>query len=120
VYAITVLSATTVRWVQFNHNVKVSPAVIFFCLFVFNLSGAFNVLLFLVVRPQLLLLNNPEGFRKTKVVDIGTNSTISNNTEKDVHNPQATGAEPVDDGEWVAPLREVDVALSCIDSTSDV
>jgi hypothetical protein len=86
----------------------------------FNLSGTFNVLLLLVVRPQLLLFNDPLGFRKTVVVDIGTNSAISNNREKDNHNPQLNGEELVDDGEWVPPLRNVDVALSRIDSRPDV
>jgi len=118
VYAVTILPTSIARWVEFNHNVP--SAAIFFSVFVFHLSGAFNVLLFLVVRPQLLLFNDPEGFRKTEVVDIGTNSTISNNTEKGDHNPQAIGAELVDDGEWVPPLRDVDVALSRIDSKPDV
>ena len=95
-YPITVLPITTARWVQFNHHV--SSATIFFCLFLFNLSGAFNVLLFLIIRPGLLLFNDPEGIRKTEVLDIGTNSTISNDTAKDDHNPQPNGARFVDDG----------------------
>jgi len=118
VYAVTVLPTSISRWVQFNHNVP--SAAVFFCGFVFNLSGTFNVLLLLVVRPQLLLFNDPEAFRKTEVVDIGTNSAISNNTAEDVHNPQPTGAELVDDGEWVPPSRDVDVALSRIESRPDV
>ena len=117
-YAITVLPTTIARWVQFNHDV--SSAAIFFCLFVFNLSGAFNVLLFLIIRPELLLFNDPEGIRKTEVLDIGLNSAISNNTAKDDHDPQLTGAGLVDDGEWVPPPRGVDVALSRIDSRPDV
>ena len=54
-------------------------------MFVFNLEGATNVLLFLIVRPQLLLFYDP---------DIGqplapdTSSMISNNTAKDNHGPQ--------------------------------
>jgi hypothetical protein len=115
VYAITVLPTTTARWVQFNHNV--SSAAIFFCVFVFNLSGAFNVLLFLVIRPELLLFNDPEGLRETKVVDLGTSSAMSNNTAKDNSSTQPTGAGLVDDGEWVPP---VDVALSRIESRPDV
>jgi len=66
VYAVTVLPATTARWVEFNHNLNVPSAAVFFCQFVFSLSGAFNVLLLLVVRPQLLLLNDPEGLRKNQ------------------------------------------------------
>ena len=117
-YAITVLPVTTARWVQFNHNV--SSATLFFCDLLFNLSGAFNVLLFLIIRPGLLLFNDPEGILKTEVVDIGTNSTISNDTDKDDHNPQPNGARLVDDGEWVPPLRGDDVVLSHIGSRPDV
>ena len=121
-YPITVLPITTARWVQFNHNV--SSATIFFCLFLFNLSGAFNVLLFLFIRPELLLFKDPEGILKTEVVDqvvdIGTNSSISNDTAKDDHNPQPNGARLVDDGEWVPPLGGDDVVLSHIDSRADV
>ena len=89
-------------------------------MFVFNLSGAFNVLLFLTVRPDLLLFHDPEGIRKTEVVDFGINSVISNNTAKGDHDPQPSGARLVDDGEWIPPLRGVDVALSHIDSRPDV
>jgi hypothetical protein len=118
VYAVTVLPTSIARWVQFNHNVP--SAAVFFCGFVFNLSGTFNVLLFLVVRPQLLLFNDPKVFRETEVVDVGTKSAISHNTAEDDHNPQLTGPELVDDGEWVPPPRDVDVALSRIESRPDV
>ena len=88
-YAVTVIPVTTARSVQFNHEVP--SAAILFGLFVFNLSGVFNVLLFLIIRPGLLLFNDPAGILKTEVVGIGANSAISNN-------PQPNGARFVDDG----------------------
>jgi hypothetical protein len=113
-----VLPTTTVRWVQFRQvtsNHRIPSAAIFFCLFVFNLSGAINVLLFLTVRPELLLFNDPDIGQPTD-----TSSAISNNAAKDNHSAQPTGAELVDDGEWVPPLRGDDVALSHIESRPDV
>jgi hypothetical protein len=79
---------------------------------VFNLSGAIDALLFLIVRSQLLLFNDPDIGQPTD-----TSSTISYNTAKDNHRPQPTLE---DDGEWVPPLRGVGVALSHIDSSPDV
>ena len=95
-YAVTVIPVTTARSVQFNHEVP--SAAIFFGLFIFNLSGVFNVLLFLIIPFELLLFNDHEGILKTEVVNIGTNSAISNNTATDDHNPQPNGARLVDDG----------------------
>ena len=108
-----VLPTSTVRWVQFRQvNHKIPSAAIFFSLFVFNLSGAINVLLLLIVRPQLLLFNDP---------DIGqpndTSSSISDNAAKDNHSARPTGADLVDDGEWVPPRR---VSSSPIESRPDV
>jgi len=120
VYAVMVLPISIVRWVQFNHNLNVPSAAVFLCQFMFNLSGTFNVLLLLVVRPQLLLFNDPEGFHETEAVDVDTKSAISTNTAEDDHNPQQTGAEPVDDGGWVPPLGDVDVAPSRVESRPDV
>jgi hypothetical protein len=102
-----------VEFRQVNHNIP--TGAIFFCVFVFNLSGVINVLLFLIVRPQLLLCNDPDIGQPTD-----TSSSISNNAAKDKHSAQATGAELVDDGEWVPPLRGDDLAPSPIDSRTDV
>jgi hypothetical protein len=54
-YSLVVLPLTIARCVQFAHH-DVSSAVIFFTVSIFNLSGVVNVLLFLIVRPRLLLL----------------------------------------------------------------
>jgi hypothetical protein len=54
-----VLPLSITRWSLFNHR-KVSSLATFFGVTVFNLSGAINVLLFLIVRPELLLFSPPE------------------------------------------------------------
>ena len=83
---------------------------------VFNLSGAIDVLLFLIVRPQLLLFNDPDIDQPTAT----SPAILSNNAAKDSHSAQPTGVLLVDDGEWVPPLRGNDVALSCVESGPDV
>jgi hypothetical protein len=44
---------------QFKHH-YVPSAVIFFVVTIFNLSGAINVILFLIIRPRLLLFPRPK------------------------------------------------------------
>jgi hypothetical protein len=65
-YTLMVLPLSIARWSLFNHK-KVSSAVTFFAVTMFNLSGAINVLLFLIVRPQLLLFSLPEELRESEI-----------------------------------------------------
>jgi len=65
-YSLMVLPLSIVRWSLFNHK-KVSSAATFFGVTLFNLSGAINVLLFLIVRPQLLLFSPPEEYSEPGV-----------------------------------------------------
>jgi len=58
-YSLIVIPLSISRWLQFDHK-TVPPAAIFFGQIMFNLSGAVNVLLFLIVRPHLLLFTPPE------------------------------------------------------------
>ena len=83
-------------WLQSNHK-NVPSAATFFGMIMFNLSGAINVLLFLIVRPHLLLFTPPEGLVKP-IVQLA-NPTTSSVLLPDVHNhsPQPTGAELTDD-----------------------
>ncbi|KAI0265241.1 hypothetical protein BGY98DRAFT_1036899 [Russula aff. rugulosa BPL654] len=53
-YSLIVVPFTVPRWLQFNFH-EVSPATVFFGFTMFNLSGAINVVLFLIARPRLLL-----------------------------------------------------------------
>ncbi|KAI9508222.1 hypothetical protein F5148DRAFT_980131 [Russula earlei] len=58
-YSFVVLPLSVARWMLFSHD-HVSSASQFFGVSMFNLSGFINVLLFLIVRPQLLLFPRPE------------------------------------------------------------
>ena len=81
----------------------------------FNLSGAINVLLFLIIRPELLLFTPPERFREPKIVDPSTSPAILAETTNYNHSPQPTGRELASDGEWNPPHDPNDVALSPIE-----
>lgn len=97
-----------------------SSAATFFGVSVFNLSGTINVLLFLIVRPQLLLFSPPDDFIEADAASLGqptTGSALFNDTTEIYHHsPQPTGRAPVDDGEWEPPLDGNNVALSRIES----
>jgi hypothetical protein len=58
-YSIVVLPLSVARWSLFDHA-HVSSAATFFSVSIFNLSGAINVTLLLVVRPRLLLFVPPK------------------------------------------------------------
>jgi hypothetical protein len=62
-YSLEVLPISIARW-SLNSHKNVASATIFFGETVYNLSGAINVLLFLIVRPQLLLFPRPEDFNE--------------------------------------------------------
>jgi len=57
-YSLTVIPLSVSRWLRFSH-VHVPSAAILFGGMMFNLSGAINVLIFLIVRPHLLLFTPP-------------------------------------------------------------
>jgi len=58
-YSLVILPLSVARW-SLIHNRNVPSAAMFFGLAMINLSGAVNVLLFLIVRPQILLFAPPE------------------------------------------------------------
>ncbi|KAI9442147.1 hypothetical protein H4582DRAFT_1926706 [Lactarius indigo] len=119
-YSIVVLPVSITRWLVFsNKNKKVPSAAAFFAVSMFNLSGAINVLLFLIVRPGLLLFSPPEEFGEPEGVEndnptIG--STIFPDTPKYSHSPQPTGMGLADDAAWNLTADGNNVALSRIDS----
>ncbi|KAH9052527.1 hypothetical protein EDB87DRAFT_1692237 [Lactarius vividus] len=57
-YTLVVIPLSVARWLLFNHK-KVPSAATFFGIIMFHLSGTVNVLLFLIVRPRLLLFTPP-------------------------------------------------------------
>ncbi|KAH9052529.1 hypothetical protein EDB87DRAFT_1570443, partial [Lactarius vividus] len=101
-YTLMVIPLSVARWLQFSHK-KVPSAATFSGLIMFNLSGAINVLLFLIVRPRLLLFTPPEELSESKVEF--ANPSISSAIFHDMveHNhwqsPQRleTGLGPIDD-----------------------
>jgi hypothetical protein len=120
-YAITILPTTIARWLQFNHK-KVSSATILLCVCVFDLSGATNVLLFLIIRPQLLLFTPPEDYRGPEAEIGRSNNEISNDTENYNHSLRATEKEFADYGELDPPLvgNGVTATVSRIESGSNI
>jgi hypothetical protein len=81
----------------FNHK-EVTSAATFFAVSMFNLSGAINVLLFLIVRPQLLLFSPPDESDEVELAPT-TGSAIFPDTAKYNHSPQPAGIALVDDAE---------------------
>ncbi len=67
----------------------------------FNLSGAINVLLFLIIRPQLLLFPRPEELAESdmELAPQGTSSVaMFSDIAKFQHSPEPTSAVLVDEG----------------------
>ncbi|KAH9176403.1 hypothetical protein EDB89DRAFT_1846396 [Lactarius sanguifluus] len=118
-YSFVVLPVSIARWLVFS-NKKVPSAAAFFAVSMFNLSGAINVLLFLIVRPGLLLFSPPEEFGEPEGAEIeDPTTTMFPDTPKYSHSPQPTGmrlADDADDGVWNLTADGNNVALSHIDS----
>jgi len=58
-YSVVILPLTIARWLQFSHH-HVSSTATFVAASIFHLSGAINVILFLIIRPELLLFPRPK------------------------------------------------------------
>ena len=65
-----------------------------------NLSGVIDVLLFLIVRPHLLLFPRPENLAEPDIelAPQGTSSAISPDIAKFQHSLEPTSAAPVGEG----------------------
>ncbi|KAI9463564.1 hypothetical protein BJY52DRAFT_921148 [Lactarius psammicola] len=119
-YSLMVLPLSVARWSLFDHK-KVSTAGTIFAVSMYNLSGAINVLLFLIVRPQLLLFSPPEEFREPEVLELGHRTTrpaIVLDTAIYSQSPQQSGMRLDDAGYkvWNPTPDSNSVALSRIDS----
>ncbi|KAI0251116.1 hypothetical protein BJV78DRAFT_1375749 [Lactifluus subvellereus] len=97
-YSLAVLPVSIARWSQFSHK-SVSSAATFFGVSMHNLSGIVNVLLFLAVRPQLLLFTPPEETidPEIELARHSIRSAIPPDTTAYNHSPQATGKGLVND-----------------------
>ena len=69
-YSLVVLPVSIARWSVISHK-KVTPAAILFGDTVYNLSGAINVLVFLIVRPKLLLFPSPDDIGEPEAFVLG-------------------------------------------------
>jgi len=99
-YSLMVIPLSISRWLQFNHK-SVPSAAVFFSDIIFSLSGAVNVLLFLIVRPHLLLFTPPEKLVKPEVelANSSTGPALQAALFPDVYtsSPQPMEAELVND-----------------------
>ena len=104
-YSFVVLPLSVTRWLEFNKNFNnhhhVPSAATFFAVIMFNLSGAINVLLFLIFKPQLLLFTRPDELRQPDVelVPAGNISKIFTDTDHFQHSPEPAMTALPDDSE---------------------
>jgi hypothetical protein len=95
-YSVMVIPLSISRWLQFNHK-SVPSAAVFLGEIMFNLSGAVNVLLFLIVRPHLLLFTPPEEFvdsePEVELANPRTSPSLRLFSDVYTHSPQPMGAE---------------------------
>ena len=96
VYSLMVVPLSITRWLSFSHK-NVPSAALFFGNIIFNLSGAANVLLFLIVRPHLLLFTPPEKLVEpiVQLENPTTSSVLWPGVH--IHSPKPTGAELTND-----------------------
>ena len=90
-YSIVVLPLSIARWLMYSHH-NVPSAAMFFGLTTFNLSGAINVLLFLIIRPHILLFTPPETPTEAEAQlshHLNTGLVINPNTVQCGHSPEA-------------------------------
>ncbi|KAF8497247.1 hypothetical protein F5888DRAFT_1613796 [Russula emetica] len=98
-YSFIILPLTIARCLEFGqHNVPI--AATFFGVTMFYLSGVINVVLFLIVRPRLLLFPRPKELdgREIQRVPQGTGRASFSDTEISEHAPDPTSATLVDEG----------------------
>ncbi|KAH9014333.1 hypothetical protein EDB85DRAFT_2287593 [Lactarius pseudohatsudake] len=97
-YTLMVIPLSVSRWLLASHK-SVPSATPIFGSIMFNLSGAINVLLFLIVRPHLLLFTPPEELGESSVglANTSTSSAILPDTIDHDQSPQPTRPGLMDD-----------------------
>ncbi|SRR5258708_36591739 len=98
-YALVVLPLTVTWRVQSAHH-HVSSAVRFFGGTIFYLSGAINVILFLIIRPELLLFPRREEVAEPEIelASQGTGLGILSNAVKSQYRQESTSMDRGDEG----------------------
>ena len=116
-YSLVVLPISIARWSPTSHK---KVAFMFFGDTIYNLSGAINVLLFLIVRPKLLLFPPPEDFSEPEASPLGrpTTGSVAKSHRGHGHtaSPQSVEIELRDVGDPPFNGNTITVALSRIDS----
>ena len=106
-YSVVILATSITRWLQFskfNDHHSVPSAATFFGVILFNLSGAINVLLFLIFKPELLLFSRPDKLTQpdhelVQVVPAGNCSGVFMDGQNIQHSPEPTTEVLVDGSE---------------------
>jgi hypothetical protein len=96
-YSVLVLPFSVVRWSEYGHK-RVPSAAAFFVMSMYNLSGAINVLLLVIVRPCLLLLTRPECRVSVRSGQLGLETEGIPGTPKDfmmLENPSVQSEMPL-------------------------
>jgi hypothetical protein len=109
-YSLVVLPLTAARWLLFNHH-YVLPAVTFSADTMFHFSGAINVLLFLIIRPELLLFPRPRELPEPEIelAPQCTGLAILSNVANFQNSPEPTSMELGDEDSGKS-------AVSCVSS----
>ena len=95
-YSLMVIPLSITRWLSTSHK-NVPSAALFLGSIIFNLSGAANVLLFLFVRPHLLLFTPPEKLVEPMVQLANSTTSSVPLPNVHIHFPQPTGSELTND-----------------------
>ncbi|KAH9176404.1 hypothetical protein EDB89DRAFT_158254 [Lactarius sanguifluus] len=113
-YSFVDLPVSIVRWIGFRTKKNAPSAATFFAVSTFDLSGAINVLLFLIVRRELLLFSSPEEYSGHE------GGELDDDVAKSSLSPQPTGmglADGAEDRAWNLTADGNNVALSHINSS---
>jgi hypothetical protein len=95
-YSLVVIPLSISRWLKFSHK-NVPSAALFFGEIMYSLSGAINVLLFLIVRPHLLLFTPPDELVEPIVEHANPTTSSVLLPGVHIHSPKPTGAELTND-----------------------
>ena len=100
-YSLAVIPLSISRWLQ-TGGTHVPSAAVLFGSIMFNLDPAANVLLFLIVRPHLLLFTPPEELvepedDETEVELANPRTSLALFCDVYTHSPQPMGSELKDD-----------------------
>jgi hypothetical protein len=92
VFAVTSLPLSVVRWsTAFGSSTKHRLAAATFAVeIIYSLSGAFNVLLFLLTRSGLLLPRNLSSKKKTLGKALGTTVTAANSMQSEAYSRETS------------------------------